>query len=695
MDVEVLVGSLRCGIVTWLLGSAAGRWAPRLLPARSCPPSERFLRFFLIAVVAGIASVAVLGACRILNAGAFALIAALGWAAARICAPPAEGAAGALTPRRWRILWPALVALFVLIPDTAVYLPAPPVNWDAMTYHLYFPARWLQEGRIFHIPTVFSDNSAAFAPQNGALFFAWQMALLGRDTLCNWSQVLCLIFLALAIYRTCLLLGGRRQPAVMAAAGLAWLAPLREWTYSANVDVFMIAFWFGAFYWLLAYLRRREAGTLLACGLATGLVAGTKTVGLPLAGLPAAVMVFDLLRERRLLRLLAFAAAAVGGGGWWYLVNAWRYGNPLFPLDFSLGGFRFPGAYDAQAVRDGIFHVEGFGEWVAIVARSYGVSTCLLLAIGLLALAWRALRPRRARAPRLPALLLLGFALFWIWFSFAAIPHNNQTRFLIPVLLVSLPGWALVLDGARRVHRAARPALFAVGLAAMAVASRPDLQWARSLERLGAAKVDVLSWFVLATLVCGTAVGALGYWQRNRRRWYAALLAAVLFWPTVAIAALHGDRSRIAFLAQADFQIWREGYLMFNDPALAPRRIAYTGANIPYAMMGNGWKHHVVYCNTQGRATDGFYDFWIRDPRRYPTYKPGIYRGRDDAERWLGHLEAHRIDTVVLFLLTRSERPAHWEAPEDFPIERVWVRRHPERFEPLLLTGVAEIYTLR
>ena len=163
-------------------------------------------------------------------------------------------------------------------------------------------------------------------------------------------------------------------------------------------------------------------------------------------------------------------------------------------------------------------------------------------------------------------------------------------------------------------------------------------------------------------------------------------------WPAVALAAHHGDQSRMAFLAQADYRVWRAGYLMFNDPALAPQRIAYSGVNVPYALAGPGWRHRVTYCNTQGREDDGFYDFWDRQPRLYPTHKPGLYRGGDDFDVWWACLERRRVDTVVLFATLPVERPQHWPLSGDFPVERDWMRQRPELFEPVLLTAKTEIY---
>ena len=288
VDLETLTGGFLLAAAAWLTATAAARWAGLLRPATQTSRSEFYLQAGVVAAFFTVAPTAVLGLIGHLNVASLMLTAVvLHVVSRRLSMPRFQAKDGS---RRWRSL--RLVALFSTLPaalDLLTRWPSPPVAWDAMTYHLYLPARWLQEGRLFHVPTVFSDNAAAFAPQNGALFFAWQMALSRRDATINVSQFFCLLLLALALYRLSRHLGVSREPAALAALTLLWLEPLRRLTFSANVDVFMIAFWLASLYWLLLALRRPSLGTISAAGLAAGLAAGTKTIGLPLVVLSTLV----------------------------------------------------------------------------------------------------------------------------------------------------------------------------------------------------------------------------------------------------------------------------------------------------------------------------------------------------------------------------------------------------------------------
>ncbi len=684
---DVPIGVALCAAGAWLTFAAARRAAPRLLPA-AAGGSEVLLRSLLVAVLLVVWPVAVLGFAGGLHPAGLVIAAGLCFLAGRRWpAPPSSELGGP----GWReIRWPATLTLLVVILDLAAFLPASPVDWDAATYHLYLPARWLQEARIFHVPTVFSDNAAAFAPQNGALFFTWQMALTGRDAVVNVSQLLPLAVVGLALYRTCRLLDAGRGPAAAAALTLPWLAPVRRWTFSANVDVLMVAFAFAALYWVLLYRREPRRSTIAACGLACGLAAGAKTIGLPLVILQAAPLAWTAARRRRLSDLGLFLACAVAGGGWWYLLNLWHYGNPLFPVKLSLGPFELPGAYGNVAIRAGEFHLESAGAVAANVVARYGVTTCLLTVLGLAALAWRAGRDLRRRSGG-EALVLLALALAWGWFFAEVVPHNDQARFLMPVLAASLVGWALLLERAGRRRPALMPVVWLAGALAAALASRPWLDWAGSFATLGRAQVDAGRWLATVAVCAAAAFGVQGLRTRLGRR-----IPSAAGWILVAIAVtlgtLHADAARPASFAGADFRAWAEGYLPFNRPERPPARVAYTGANVPYALAGAGWRHRVVYVNTQGGAGDGFFEFWRRDRREHPYHKPGIYRGSDDVELWLRRLEEQRIDTLVIFRLHRAEQRYVRSTPQGFPVEQAWARRRPDRFEPLFTGRAAEVY---
>jgi hypothetical protein len=182
----------------------------------------------------------------------------------------------------------------VVIWDLGWRLPAPPTSWDALTYHLYLPARWLLEGRIAHIPTVFGDPVAAFAPQNGALVFSWWLGLQGGDAIANVVNALPAVIFAVALARLARQCGAPREAAGLASIGIFWIAPMRNVIYESNVDMMMLAFWAASLSYTAQALDRSRAVPWLAGGLSVGLAIGTKVIGIVLLAPQALIFLIVL-----------------------------------------------------------------------------------------------------------------------------------------------------------------------------------------------------------------------------------------------------------------------------------------------------------------------------------------------------------------------------------------------------------------
>jgi hypothetical protein len=688
---EILIGALRLGLAAALTLATARRCAPLLAPGRP-PASERLLATALAAGLLVTWSVAALGFAGALSARALVLAAlALYLASLGLARGPAGPALLPLRGPRVRLfVWPLLLSAPIACADLLVQLPLPPTDWDALTYHLYLPARWLQEQQLFHVPTVFGDNAAAFAPQNGALLFTWLIGLFGGDALTNCSALLAAIVLAVALYRIGVGWGVARETAALVAAAVFWLPPLRHWTYTATVDVWMLAWWLLAVHWLLASFDPRGRSAVLACGLAAGFAAGTKTIGLALVAAPALLLVAVLLARRSYGRILVFAAALLAAGGWWYLRNGWLYANPLFPLELSLGPLPIAaGAYEFAAVA-GQFYGGDKLAVAGLVLRTWGTTTGLLTAAGLAGLLFSAVRRRTGRRG---AAVALALSLYWGWFYFWRLPHNTETRFLLPLLLLSLLGCMLLLEPLHRRSRVLARGIWTGVL--LAAAGRPVDAWRTSLANLADSGTHVGVWLGLGLAAC-LCLAAAARTRRAGARRLAGAGAAVIAGAALVVAQIEAERSRDTVFERSRFGRWAEAYRFVAErDSPAPLRIAYTGLNLPYPLMGAGLEHRVAYCNTQGRAGDGFYEFWQRDPGPHPRYKPGLYRGADDYAVWLGHLTASRIEWLVIFALHPQERRYLWSTPEGFPIERVWARQHPERFERVFSGRSSEIYRLR
>ena len=592
---------------------------------------------------------------------------------------------------------PLLVLVGVLGLDAAFAFASAPADWDAMTYHLYLPSRWLAASSLSHVPTVFGDNAAAFAPQNGALLFTATMLLLQSDALTNVVQLVALAAIAVGVFSLARALGAGVGPAAWTAALAGFLEPLRTQVFSADVDAWLVSFFVAAITLLIQYLRTPRGAVIALAGLATGLAAGTKTIGATLAALLFAAALFVVPRGRRFGHLAAFLALVAVGGGCWYIRNLVSFRNPLFPLEFGIGPLRFPGAYRIAAVRAGEFHL---GSPVAVVRNALGVMgplAAVLLTVGAAGLAFRAWRAG-PRAARIAAALLLGTGLLWaLWFALG-VPHNLEVRLLLPAAVAVLPGLALVMDYVASRRPRLGLALLAASLGGLVLMGAPTSRWRAQLAVLEASGVR-WEWILVATaaLLVATSVswivGHRGY--RRRYRIPALAGAVVVALALVVIATRSNEASRVERYRQADFGAWAVAPEVLHPHYAPSARVAYTGANVPYILAGRNFRNVVRYVNTAGALDAGFYDFWRAAGReRFPYHKPGLERITEDPRTWLDNLEQSEADVLVVFRLHPFEQRYLRHDSRGFPPESDWARGRPDRFVRVWTTEFTEAYRI-
>jgi len=310
---------------------------------------------------------------------------------------------------------------------------APPTEWDVLAYHLAIPKHYLRIGLLREIPwmlhshwphlmeTLYALPLALGLDQVPAVLHAgicglwvWAVFRAGRGAFGASAGWVAAALLAV-------------QPAVLRTAG------------TAHSDGAMSLFFFFSCLCLWRWLDLRSTRWAVMGGLAGGLAASCKLIGLAPPLLTAAWLVVSAFpggpsRRERGRAALTFTACAVLVALPWYL-KAWTgAGNPVWPL-FSgvLGGRWGASAVEASLLRSNVW------TWPpdpAAVLR-YGPQYLLLPAFGFWAWA-------RARGERLP-----GFLRFLL---VPAVPYlllvsryHEGWRFLMPFYpaLALLAGWGL------------------------------------------------------------------------------------------------------------------------------------------------------------------------------------------------------------------------------------------------------------
>lgn len=327
--------------------------------------------------------------------------------------------------------WARLGLLLALFP-ALLCVSAPPVAYDAMTYHLALPQAYLNAGGIVPL----THNHYSGFPKLVEMLFLLALAA-GNPALAHGICFLLGLWLlallwALARYRMAL------PPAA------AWLAALLAATIPevwdalsvAMVDLPAALFAALALWYLTGTTRADAAGA----GLATGCMLGCKYTLWPALAFHLLIVLVRLRREAG-----TFLAAALAACLLWPLLNLALYGNPVYPfggpllptpgIDDDLRVAYARQGFDLFGTRKGlpellarpwdmVMNEEQFG---AGTRGSIGPLLLLLLPFTLGA---------RLRDGRL--YLLLGAAWFF-WWSYTS-QQNRHLLFLLCLLCVPAAG---------------------------------------------------------------------------------------------------------------------------------------------------------------------------------------------------------------------------------------------------------------
>ena len=571
--------------------------------------------------------------------------------------------------------WLFLVPGILILCRLAVFLPFTPNAWDSMTYHLFIPLRWMQTGEIFHVPTVFGDNAAAYAPKNGGLIYAAIMTLMHRDLLLNVLSLAYLLFAACALFEICRELKGCLTVRCGAAAFFMSTPFIMDKAFSSDVDIMALAFLTGGVYYYLRCLKNKQLLPALYGGLCLGLAVGAKTAYAPFGGVVAAALLLLLLWRKRWTGTFGAFGLMFIGGGFWYIFNLLKYGSPLFPAEVAVGKITiFPGAYGEDALRAGEFYITD----VSLLARQFfhdcAYLTGAVLIIGLIGLLFNQFSGKTDKRNNLIVMLL---GLIWLLIYYFIIPHNQQIRFLFPTLAMAFIGLSLLLDKlplkAQFVVYAGALMFYCGGNAGRMYKALNGLTWWPAV------------W--LLTLLVATVILVL-----RTRRYY---LAAVLLLIALFSAMRESEQMRVRCLVKGDFGMWWKTFAPFNTPRPTPLKIAYTGLNIPYTLTGPNLANEVFYCNISGNQEDGFYEFWEKEPERYKYHKPAVYRKKPNPKQWLENLFNSGAEYLVIFAMHPAERRYLPATKEGFPvIEQTLIDRLPQFFKLELSSPGGRIYRI-
>jgi hypothetical protein len=594
---------------------------------------------------------------------------------------------------------------------------APRTLYDALSYHLYFSARWLQDHAISILATPFSDEAQAYAPANGELFFLWLMMPWHGDFLARAGELPFWWLGAVALYAIARRLGAARAHAWYPALLFMFARPVLEQAVGADVDLVAAACFAASIYLGLVAVDRDRWADWLVWGVAVGLTTGTKYVCLVYLPVLLSVAVANGVRRRA---LWAIPGLAVFGASW-YVRNWVVAGSPIYPASVIVGGLTIAhGAFTREAMLNTVFHTRDLSLAPAILAHTFGVTLAFvawpLACLGLVAMVRRGWWPYGwlASVPFVMAVL------FW-----TAVPVNIDSRFLLPAVPLALVPVAFAFGRSR----ARNAAVHVIGLAGLAwiVIGTPHaitltVPWFMS------------DWFQLnglvspASLAAFALVGgllAMGWLAAARSRWVVPTMTLLVASTGTVLAV--GEHTRCAPAPCDRLQVTnpfvRPGLVNawdWMDDHVHDVTVAYTGINLPYPLAGPHLTNRVVYANIDGHPGWRFHDY-DRAYRagRFAPVPPALATSsgelesvpsglgpRDDALRpryerlegfpslWMHNLDALGVRDVFIARLSAYEIDYQVHGSDGFPVEDGWAQAAPSRFTLVFANDDARLYAV-
>jgi len=559
---------------------------------------------------------------------------------------------------------------------------APPVAWDALTYHLTFPLHWVQSGRLDTLVQPTGEPSSAFYPLVGEMQYYWGLLSTGTDAWNAFSQVPFLVLSAIAVASIARFTGATWALAALAALFWASIPVVLRQSIEPMVDLVSTCFFLCGVFLLLRWKAEGQSWRFVLGAAAIGMTIGTKYIGLVwwLGAVPLILLIGQRNAPRLKTRtLLTGVALGLVLGTYAYARNTWVGGNPFLPLEVKLAGHtllhgsRTLGQYFASQL-----HNSALATLVspkrALLDLGPALPLCVIMSV--IALVLSARDPSRKTMAAVAATSILSIILFLI-----TVPYREPRHLLAPVAL------AIAVIPATLSKRVVtfwnRPP---TGLLPMINAPLGLLYWGKDLARAGPgfrhAVGAVAAIVVVAVLARVSFPG--GRPILPRRRVHTALMGTTLLVLVVFSVARYESQRFVQWRAYWSARIpWGsseprpelvEAASMWTLLADRTRNravtIAYAGTNIPYPLAGFGLRNRVCFVPRNSGRESWHFDWSTPppDPFSRPSYVS-----------WLDNLRALDVHYLCVFREVRENDPL-----ERFPIEAEWANASPAGFRRVL-----------
>lgn len=247
------------------------------------------------------------------------------------------------------IIWIAVIVYVAFVIGTGLLgALAPETIWDAHSYHLDVPKRWVESGGMNSIPYLFYSNW----PLNLSAIYALEMIVVQGTTLPQLTHFSFVILVSLLIWSFAKSKFGNAT--AIAATVLFLSTPVLFWLMTTAISDLAVAYFlFGGLIAAAYFADSSNSRWLVLAGMLTGAAMGTKLTGL-LGFLTMFCLLFWYhisrvdLRRHLAKNLVIFSTIAFSFALPWYLKSYIQSGDPIFPFGFDL----FHGSYWSAAIHE-------------------------------------------------------------------------------------------------------------------------------------------------------------------------------------------------------------------------------------------------------------------------------------------------------------------------------------------------------
>jgi hypothetical protein len=233
----------------------------------------------------------------------------------------------------------ALAGGLVILVRTARGLAAPPLAWDALTYHLLKAGRFVQSGGLAAELAPDAWGYYEYFPPGSEIVYAWGMLPGHGDAFVALTGLLIWIGAVVATFGAARALGAAIESSGLAALAVGLVPGVTQHLMSAYSDIALLAGVLLAFVFVQRSGAPGQAREAILAAVALGLCAVIKHQGLPIAAAGGLLLAW---RTRRAPRFAAGAALACAAAAVVMLpayARAWiDTGSPVFPLRVEIAG---------------------------------------------------------------------------------------------------------------------------------------------------------------------------------------------------------------------------------------------------------------------------------------------------------------------------------------------------------------------